>query len=157
LTRAAFIAASICLLAAGAEGLFAGPGVRARLAALRQPSLSPPFPVWVAIGIGYYVVCFTLLYRLLRVEQPRATHLVAFSCLGALLLVNALWNYFFFRRRDLRASLLLNIPYAVIVVALAMALVRLGDGSIWVFVPYLVYLIYAVYYQYATWRLNNGA
>ena len=69
--------------------------------------------------------------------------------------MNAVWNYFFFRRRDLRASLLLNVPYAVIAITLAGSLALLGDGTIWVFAPYLVYLVYGAYYGYATWRLNE--
>ena len=43
----------------------------------------------------------------------------------------------------------------VIAVTLAINLIVLGDGSIWVFVPYLVYLVYALYFGYATWRLNE--
>ena len=156
--RAAITAGSICLLAAGAEGLFAGSGVRDRLASLRQPRLSPPFPIWVAIGAGYYVICFTLLYRLVgAVNGPGGPPILALCCLGFLLFVNALWNYFFFRRRDLRASLLLNIPYVAIAIVLAGSLASRGDGSIWVFAPYLVYLAYAVYYGYATWRLNDAS
>jgi tryptophan-rich sensory protein len=69
--------------------------------------------------------------------------------------VNALWNYFFFRRRDLRASLLLNVPYLLIAIVLAGSLASRGDGTIWVFAPYLVYLAYAIYYGYETWRLNE--
>ena len=87
-----------------------------------------------------YVICFTLLYRLFRSGLPSTVHVVALWFLGSLLLVNAGWNYFFFRRRDLWASLLLNIPYAVIAATLATMLVQMGDGSIWVFAPYLVYL-----------------
>jgi len=104
--------------------------------------------------MAYYVVCFTLLYRLLRMERPLTAHAVALGCVGSLLFVNALWNYFFFRRRDLRGSLILNIPYVMIALTLAITLIGLGDGSIWVFVPYLMYLVFAVYYGYAVWRLN---
>ena len=80
---------------------------------------------------------------------------MALASLGLLLFVNALWNYFFFRRRDLRASLLLNVPYVAIAIVLATALVSRKDGSIWIFVPYLVYLAYAIYYGYAVWTLNE--
>jgi tryptophan-rich sensory protein len=153
-TRAAVIAGLICLLAAGAEGLFAGPGARARLATLRQPPLSPPFGVWVSIGLAYYGICFTLLYRLLRSGLPNHTYVLAVGLLGLLLCINAVWNYFFFRRRDLRGSLLLNIPYAVTAIGLVLVLVRIDAGSAWVFAPYLIYLAYAIYYCYATWRMN---
>jgi translocator protein len=155
--RAAVSAAIVCLVAAAAEGLFAGPGVRNRLASLRRPPLSPPFIVWVVIGLGYYVIAATLLYRLFRSGLPSAAHVLALSCLCLLMLVNAVWNYFFFRRADLRASMILNIPYGLIAITLAIALVRVGDGIVWVFVPYLVYLVYGLYYGYATWRLNDGA
>jgi tryptophan-rich sensory protein len=156
-TRSAIGAAAICVVTAAAEGLFAGSGIRNRLASLRRPPFSPPFVVWVLIGLGYYVVAFTILYRLFRTGLPGAAHVVALWCVGLLLFVNALWNYFFFRKRDLRASLILNIPYGLIAIGLSAALIRVGDGIIWVFVPYLVYLVYGLYYGYATWRLNDGA
>ena len=80
--------------------------------------------------------------------------MLAVGLLGVLLCLNAVWNYLFFRRRDLRGSLLLNIPYAVAAIGLAVALARVDVTGAWVFSLYLLYLAYAIYSCYATWRMN---
>lgn len=55
----------ICVGAAAAEGVLAGPNPRQRLADLRMPAYSPPFSVWLAIGLAYYIICFVVLRHLL--------------------------------------------------------------------------------------------
>jgi len=152
----ALTALAICAGAATLEGLFAGPGVRQRLAEVHRPRYSPPFGIWIVIGFGYYAICFTLLFRLLRSGLGTPRHKTAVALVILVLLVNAIWNYYFFRRKDLWRSLLLNVPYVLIAFGLGFTLFRLNDGSGWIFVPYLVYLPYAVWYGYATWRLNGG-
>jgi tryptophan-rich sensory protein len=156
-TPAGVVAFVICALAAALEGVCAGPGVADRLAALRRPRFTPSLAGWLLIGLGYYVICFTILYRLLRSGWPTWVHRVALVLMLLLLVVNASWNYLFFRRRDLGRSFLLNVPYAAIALSLAVALVRIGDGSVWVFVPYLVYLGYAIWFGYMSWQLNDRA
>ena len=78
-------------------------------------------------------ICFTLLYRFFRSGLPSPAHRLALGLLVLLLVMKAAWNYFFFRRRDFRASLLLNGPYLLVALGLALTLVRLGDGSVWQF------------------------
>ena len=140
---------------AGAEALLAGSGVRERLSELRQPRLSPPFRVWLVVGGAYYVICFVLLFRLFRADWREGVGAAALVCLVVLMSLNALWNLYFFRRRDLRGSFVVSVVYGVIALALTVVLARLGDGSVWVFAPYQIYLVYGAYYGYATWRLNR--
>ena len=151
----AVVAALVCLAGVGAEALFAGPGVRERLRELRQPRLSPPFAVWMVVGGAYYVICFVLLFRLFRADWSGGVRALALLCLVLLMSLNALWNLYFFRRRDLRGSFVVSVVYGLIALALTVTLSRLGDGSVWVFAPYQIYLVYGAYYGYATWRLNS--
>ncbi len=51
-------------IAATLEGILAGRGVEARFADLRLPRYSPPLSVWFVIGGVFYLICFTVLYRL---------------------------------------------------------------------------------------------
>jgi tryptophan-rich sensory protein len=153
--RAALLALLICVAAAAAEGLLAGRGTRERLTALRQPRLSPPFAVWMGIAAGYYAICFALLFRLFRSEWQGGAAFTSLLLLLLLMSLNALWNLYFFRRRDLRASFVVTALYGPVAVALTVALSRLGDRTVWIFVPYLLYLVYGGYYAHATWRQNT--
>jgi tryptophan-rich sensory protein len=137
------------------EGALAGSGVRARLAELHRPSFSPPFPVWVAIGILYYAVCFGVAYRLASNRLVGAARTLGLSLLAALVIANALWNYAFFRRRDLRLTWHISIGYAALAVALAIWLfVTDSSAALW-FLPYLLYLPYATWWTRAVRMLNT--
>lgn len=151
----AFPALVLCVAGAALEGLCAGPGVRDRLAGLRLPRFAPPFAVWMVIGGLYYVICFAVLYRLLQGGLGGGARQVALGLAVLLLVGNAGWNYFFFRRRDLEASMRYSIAYAGVALAFAVALFRVDAVAGWIFLPYLVYLVYGTWWGYALWRLNG--
>ena len=138
----------ICAAFAGLEGALAGGGVRAHFAALRQPRYSPPLALWFVIGGVYYVICFVLLYRILG-------HPVALALLLALMLMNALWGWVFFRRKHLRASVLAFVPYLLIALGLARTLARADRLALLIFTPYLLYLVYATWWSHRIWMLNR--
>jgi translocator protein len=151
------VALLICLAAAALEGAVTGSGVRQRLASMRMPPYSPPFAVWLLIGLAYYAICFVVLRHLLAsgplVFQPA----LALGLLIVVLLANALWSLLFFRRRDLRGSFILMIPYAVVVVALVFSLTRIYPFGAALFASYCMYLLYATWWTYRVWLLNTEA
>jgi tryptophan-rich sensory protein len=153
--RSALIAFLICAFAATLEGWAAGGNVKARFTQLRLPRFSPPFAVWIGIGLGYYVMCFFLLWRLLA--TPLAGSALALALLGTLMIVNAAWGVLFFRRRNLRSSFLAFPPYMLLTLALGVALLRVDHLAALILLPYLVYLIYATWWGYRVWRLNEPA
>jgi ABC-type branched-subunit amino acid transport system permease subunit len=59
----------ICGAAAGLEGACAGKNVRAFFTTLRFPRYSAPLWVWTIIGGAYYLIFFSIIYRLLRLEN----------------------------------------------------------------------------------------
>ena len=144
----------ICVAAAALEGALAGGGVRQRLAALRMPPYSPPFAVWLLIGLVYYAICFVVLRHLLG-SGPGTFAGVALALLIVVLLANALWSVLFFRRRDLRASFIAFIPYAAVVVALVFSLSRIYPLGAALFMCYGIYLLYATWWGYRLWLLNT--
>lgn len=148
------VALVACLSAAALEGLAAGRGAREFLAALRSPRGSPPFPVWVAIGILYYLVCGTAIFRLAGFPAATVAWRTAVALLAAVMLANAGWNYVFFRRHDLRGAFLYLIPYSLLVIALALALRAVDRAATGILVPYLLYLPYAAAWTYRLSRLN---
>ena len=153
MTRAVIVAVTACLLAALFETLCAGKGVRQRMASLRSPSCSIPFRGWIAIGGMYYAICFIVLTRLLLLPSPRP--ILAIGLLTCVMILNALWNAFFFRRRNLRGAFLLSFGYSAIAAALLVVLLKRDVISALWFVPYVVYLLYANAWGYQIWQLNR--
>jgi tryptophan-rich sensory protein len=152
--RATALSLVIIAGAAALEGLLAGRGIRARFGELRLPRFSPPLAAWVVIGIGYYVVCYVILRRLLTAGLTSSLETVAFSLLILLMLANAGWGLLFFRRKDVRASFLAFFPYGLLALGLTAVLMRLDQVAALPLVPYLIYLIYATWWAYRLWRLN---
>lgn len=144
----------ICAISAALEGILAGRGVRERFGELRLPRFSPPLPVWFAIGGLFYVVCFTVLYRLLRLPASGLRN-AALGLLVGMMLVNALWNYTFFRARNLLLSFVAFLPYGLMAITLFALSLKIDRGAALWLAPYLVYLVYATAWGYALWKGNR--
>ena len=99
-------ALAICLAAAIAEGVLSGTEVKARIAELRNPGLGPSVGVWVLIGAAYYVLFFFLLRSLLTLQPTIYWTVAAIALTTLLLILNASWNWVFFRKKNLRWSFL---------------------------------------------------
>ena len=154
MTKAALGSLVICIVAAVLEGLFAGRGVKRRLAELRQPPHSPPFGVWVVIGLCYYLICFVVLTRLVD-STTSPFRWVAFASVVALLIGNAVWNLAFFRHKNIEASATVSVAYAAGALSVAVLLAVVDSVSALVFLPYLVYLAYGTWWVLALRRLNR--
>jgi tryptophan-rich sensory protein len=150
-----FLALFICLAAAALEGALAGGGARQRLAQLRMPAYSPPFGLWLLIGLLFYAMCFIVLRHLLANTSFSGPQRLALMLLILVLLANALWNVLFFRWRDLRASFIAFIPYLAIVAFLVALLVEVYLFGAILLSCYCIYLIYATRWGYHLWRLNT--
>jgi translocator protein len=154
MTRSIIYSLAICALGAALEGLFAGGRIKQRFANLRQPSCPIPFWGWMVIGGLYYVICFAILYRLFLLPPSHARS-VAFALLGAIMFINALWNYFFFRGANLFHAYLLGLPYSAIAFSLfLLLLLRVDRTAAWSFFPYVIYLCYGNIWGYRIWKLN---
>ncbi len=79
----------------------------------------------------------------------------ALALLIVVLLANAFWSVLFFRRRDLRASFIAFMPYAVVVAALVLSLSRIYLLGAALFMCYCIYLLYATWWGYRLWLLNT--
>ena len=128
MTKATLAAIAICLVGAALEGLFAGRGVKRRLAQLRQPLHSSSFAVWVGIGLCYYLICFVVLSRLIR-SAPSVLWWATFALTVALLIGNAVWNLVFFRLKNVEASAIILMAYVALALVLAI-LLNMVDPSV---------------------------
>jgi translocator protein len=155
-TRELLVALAVCAASALLEGVLAGPGIRRRLAELRQPRGSPKFGVWVGIGLMYYVTCLILLSRLIgNLGSPLRR--LAVALVIVLLLANAAWNFVFFRRKDVQGAVVVSLSYGVVALVLAVVLFEVDRVGAWVFLPYVLYLVYATWWILELRRLNRTA
>jgi tryptophan-rich sensory protein len=153
--RALLFAGALCVIGALLEAFFAGKGVRARLEQLRLPPYAVPFWAWMIIGGAYYAICFVVAYRVLLAPASRLRS-VALTLLVLVMFINALWNYFFFRSRNLSHAFLLGLPYSGCAVALfLLLLLRIDRTAAACLAPYLIYLLYANIWGYRVWKLNE--
>lgn len=145
----------VCIVAAALEGVLAGSDISARFTELLQPRLSPPLWLWSLIALAYYLLFFLLLRSILGSAARGTSELIALLLIGALLLANASWNWFFFRKKDLELSFVAFVPYLPVATVLAVLLFRMANRWRAWFLLYLAYLGYATWWMYEIWRLNE--
>ena len=124
------------------------------MAELRQPRGAAPLWAWSIVGFAYYLLFFFVLTSLLRSTRTPGWTAAALALAALLLLANASWNWVFFRKKDLRLSVILYVPYPLAALALAFALARSGSPMFPWFLLYLAYLGYGMWWSYRVWRLN---
>lgn len=131
--------------------------MKQRLAELRLPKGALPLWAWSLVGLAYYVICFLVLDSLFRTGLRSSWAVVAVGLMAVLLSINAIWNWYFFRRKDLRASVILFYPYLLVALLLAAILVALRIPPTPWFLIYLGYLGYAAWWTNAVYRLNPSS
>jgi tryptophan-rich sensory protein len=99
-------------------------------------------------------MCFVILRHVLSTGLVSPSQVFALVLTVVLLLANALWSVLFFRWRDLRASFIAFVPYAVLVAGLVILLARTYPFGAILLSFYCIYLIYATRWGYHLWRLN---
>ena len=154
-SSAILISLGACILAATLEGVCAGKNVKAYFAKLRWPSYSAPLWVWYLIGGLYYMTFFFVLYRLLRLDSNTAFKHATLTLILFMMVVNALWNYIFFRARNLFLSFVVASLFPLMDIALFICLIQLERVAAWSLVPYLLYRVYALWWGYGLWRING--
>jgi len=154
MTRAIIYSLVTCAVSVTLEGVFAGSGIRRRLSQLRVPRYVPPLWGWVVIGAFYYLICFVVLYRLFSLSETIPIRRWALVFSFAMMFINALWNYFFFRSRNLLHAFLIGFPYALVALVLFVLLLQLDRTAAFCLLPYLFYLLYAGFFGYHIWKLN---
>lgn len=155
LLSAIFTSLGVCILAALLEGVCAGKNVKSYFAELRWPSYSAPLWVWYGIGGIYYLIFFFVTYRLLRLNSGSALKPAVLSLILFMMVVNALWNYVFFRARNLFLAFVGASLFPILDIALFVCLFQLDRIAAWSLVPYLLYRIYALWWGYGLWKLNG--
>ncbi len=153
--RAVFIAIGAPAGSAVAGAVLAGDGPKTWYPTLRKSHIVLPLTAFVPVALLYYLMCGTLLYRLLAVVRPSRSRTQALTLLATMMAANEGWNYLLFRRRSTRAGLVGMIGFTLITVALYRALRRLDQPTAQMLLPYLGWLGYDLVWAYELWRLNR--
>jgi tryptophan-rich sensory protein len=108
--------------------------------------------VWYAVGVFYYALCFTVVYR---IETSGRALALPLMLLAEVMLANAASNLIFFRLRALRWSPWFYLPYLLLVTMLMCVLWSVDRISATLLVVYSAYLPYALVWSYVVLKLNS--
>jgi len=153
-TTAAWVAATLCAVAAALEALCAGRNVRSFFETMCFPRYSAPLWAWSIIGALYYAIFGYVVFRLLSCAPTSVLTGATLTLIVSMMVGNALANLAIFRARNLHLSYVIGCVFAVLDVVLFGLMVSLDSVAAWALAPYLVYRAYAVWWGRALVRLN---
>jgi tryptophan-rich sensory protein len=140
----------IAVAAAGGNLLIPKPAL-AWFRDLTWPRWMVPYPVFVGVGVGYYLVMATVLYRALDRADTSAV-VWAIVVIAA----NEAWNGVFFGLRSTLGGFLGILAFTVPLAVLLRAVV--DDGlSFALLVGYAAWVVYDVAWTFVLWTTNGTA
>ncbi len=154
-TNPLITAIACCLISIALESVFSGTQVRRRLAELRAPKFALPVSAWIVIGLLYYACMFFVIYRVAGWKADPSRQTALLWLIYAVMLLNAGWNFFFFRSRNLALCFYISVGYSMLVIVLLVLLFLSDPIAAWTLTVYAVYLIYGGAWGLAIWRLNR--
>jgi tryptophan-rich sensory protein len=147
---AAGITAAATLLAAVVGNLFIPASALAWFRGLPWPRWLVPYRVFIAVGVVYYVLIATVLYRALdRHDLP--------AIIWAIVVIvgNEAWNAAFFGLRSTLAGFVGMLAFAVPLSALIIA-ARHDPVSLVLLSVYAVWVVYDIAWTASLWRTARG-
>jgi tryptophan-rich sensory protein len=120
--------------------------------ALSKPGWTPPN--------GLFPVAWTVLYLMMAVagwliwETPHPSRPALLAVWGAQLLLNALWSYIFFGRKDIGLALAELSGLWVLIAIFTVLAWPVNREAALLFLPYLIWVSYAGALNAAIWRRN---
>jgi translocator protein len=153
--RARVVATTTTVGFAVTGGALTGDALKTWYPTLRKSRLVLPLWAFLPVAVLYYLMCGTILFRLLARLAPSAERQAAIWWLLAMMTTNEGWNYLLFGRRSPRAGLLGMIGFVGLALKLLHVLRRSDLRSARLLLPYIAWLGYDLIYAYELWRLNR--
>jgi tryptophan-rich sensory protein len=147
---AAAVTGVVMVVAATAGNLLIPKAALDWFRALDRPRWLVPYPVFIAVGIVYYVLMGTVLYRALDRHDTAA---VAWSIV--LIIANEAWNAVFFGRRSTLGGFAGILAFTVPLAALLLS-AREDGLSLVLVVLYAVWVGYDIAWTFALWQRDRG-
>jgi tryptophan-rich sensory protein len=149
------VAIAICVLFAMFGGALVGKSLGTWYAALEKPWFLVPPWVFYIVGLVYYVLFATVLYRILAHVDDRSGRVTALMLTISVLFLNELWNYGFFGLESTLAGFLGIAVFLVPVTALLLTLRAYERFSARLVAVYWIWVLYDLAWTFALWRLNS--
>ncbi len=120
--------------------------------ALRKPWFTPPDIVFpIAWSVLYLMIAVAGWYAWKAEGEGRLPALVFW---GSQLVLNAVWSYIFFGRREMGFALVIIVAMALFILAFIIAAWPLDPRASLLFVPYLIWVSFAAFLNYTILRMN---
>ena len=148
------LAIAICLLVAGAGGLFTAGSVEQWYPTLQKPAWTPPSwlfaPVWTILYLMMAIAAW-LVWRRRKAEKAKWA-----LCLFILqLALNAAWSPLFFGLKNPLAGLLDIVPLWAAILATLIHFRKISAAAGALLVPYWLWVSYATALNGAIWWMNR--
>ena len=142
------ITAAVTVIAATAGNQLIPKAALSWFRALNSPRWLVSYPVFIVVGLAYYLLIGTVLYRALDRHDTAA---VAWSTV--VIIANEAWNAVFFGRRSTLGGFAGILAFTVPVTALLLSAQEDGLSLVLV-VLYAAWVAYDVAWTFALWRRN---
>ncbi len=154
-TRPLVIAIASCLgFAFLARALAPPPEAQAWVMQLERPDFAAPILLVLLMGVFYYLVFGTLLYRAQVHIAPKDGRGAMLGLLYAILAFGAVWNAVFVRLESTVAGAAGAALMAFLFGILAWGLASRDRTSFYLLLPYLAWVLYDLAWSLGIWQLN---
>ena len=137
-------------------GALAGEALGTWYRGLEKPWFLVPLWAFYVVGVLYYLVFATVLYRLIVHKEDRRWRAIFLALTICVMLLNELWNFGFFGLRSTLAGFLGVALFLVPLTALVVVLLRHERPSARMLIAYYLWVLYDLAWTYELWRLNGG-
>jgi len=122
---------------------------------LQKPRILVPMFIFYIVGPLFYLICGTILYRTLEGGLAEKQSLSVFILTIAVLVLNEVWNIFFFGLKSSYYGFIGVVVYLFPCLYLTAMLYNFDFTSMLIFSAYLLWLIYDIVWTYQLWKLNK--
>ena len=149
------VAIAICVLFALFGTALIGESLSNWYDALDKPWFLIPLWAFGIVGVIYYVLFATVLYRILVHVGDRRGRITSLALTISVMFFNELWNYGFFGLESTLVGFLGIAVFLVPVTALLLTLRAYERFSAGLVAVYWIWLLYDLAWTFALWRLNS--
>jgi translocator protein len=156
-TRPLALAIAACIAFAVVGSLLAGPAGEMPAdwyAGLEQPSFAVPVWLFLAMGVVYYFLLGTTLYRVQAHVAEVAVRRRALCLALAVMAINEVWNAVLFRLESLTAGAVGMVAFTGLLLWLWKILWEHERTAFWVLAPFAIWTLYDLAWSVELWRLN---
>lgn len=143
-----------CIAMAGLGIILVGDGLQTWYPQLRKPVFLIPIWAFSLIGILYYFLFGTVIFRILKYIKPTAIKYQLFCLTVTIMLLNELWNFAFFHFQSTRIGFMGIVVFLLPLLVLTVQLIPRDKLAGILLVIYCGWVLYDIAWTYALWQLN---